>query len=237
MKTSILVLVGMGLALATPTNVARAAVVNGSFESWDLLGWNFQSDVGPQATAPFSRTAGVARTTGSWGDALGINPGKSAADGFRFLAMNTRGNANFLSNDTYNFSVRQNFTINSGEIISGLASFYNGDSQPDDSAWVRILDQDGQTLATLWEASSGAVMTTLATAPAAPDWMAWQWTAVLSGSYTLQLGMTTSGANNVASFGFFDGVAISAQPIPEPSALVLGLLGGCAVIVMRHRVR
>jgi hypothetical protein len=235
MKTRILVLLGVGFALLARPEVSRAAIANGSFESWDLLGWNFQSDAGPRATEPFTRNAGVARTTSNWGDAFGINPGKSAATGFRFLAMNTRANANFLGNDTYSFSVSQNFSINAGEVLSGLASFYNGDSEPNDSAWVRILDSEGHTLATLWEAASGPSMTTLALAPTAPDWTAWQWAASGSGNYSLQLGMTTSGANNAASFSFFDGVAISAQPIPEPSTMALGILGGFAVILLRHR--
>lgn len=225
------------MALLAQPEVSRAAVVNGSFESWDLLGWNFQSDAGPRAIEPFTRPAGVARTTSTWGDALGINPGKSAATGFRFLAMNTRANANFLGADTYNFSVSQSFSINAGEVLSGLASFYNGDSEPNDSAWVRILDQDGHALATVWEATSGPQIAQLALAPTAPDWTVWQWAASTTGNYTLQLGMTTSGANNAASFGFFDGVTISAQPIPEPTPMVLGLLGGFAVLLLRQRVR
>lgn len=235
MKIRILVILGVGLTLAATSEVSHAAVFNGSFESWDLLGWSFQSDAGTRATESFTRPAGIARTTSSWGETFGMTPEKSAAAGYRFLMMKTRAAADFLGSDTYNFSVSQNFSINAGEVLSGVASFYSGDTEPNDLAWVRILDQDGHALGTLWEAASGPSPAPSALTPTAPDWTAWQWATSVSGNYTLQLGMTTSGANNGASYAFFDGIAISAQPIPEPSSMVLGLLGGFALLIMRHR--
>lgn len=219
----------------TTAITSHAALANGSFESRDLLGWDFQSDFGLRATEPTTRAAGVARTTSEWGTAAGVTPGKVAAVGMRFLSLNTRANAEFIGTGSYDFSVSQSFSLNAGDVVSGLASFYNGDSAPNDQAWVRILDQNGQALATLWSAASGAAMTTLSLAPAVSDWTVWQWAAVAPGDYTLQLGMTTSGANNNASFAFFDGVAITAQPIPEPSVMVLGMLGGCALLFLRRR--
>ena len=235
MKTRILVSLGLGLGLLAAPGMVSAGIANGSFESWDLIGWNFQSEMGPRATEPLTRPAGLARTTSTWGEAFGINPGKSAAVGFRFLSLNTRANAGFLGNDSYDFSVSQNFSINAGETLSGLAAFFNGDSEPNDLAWVRILDPQGQALATPWTAISGPSQAATALAVTAPDWAGWSWMASASGNYILQLGMTTSGANDGASFAFFDGVAISAQPIPEPSTMVLGLVGGFALLVLRQR--
>ncbi|MGC3960321.1 MAG: hypothetical protein QM813_21060 [Verrucomicrobiota bacterium] len=235
MKTRFMISLGIGLAMLTAPGVVRAAVANGSFESWNLQGWTFQSDSGSSATEPFSRTAGQARTMSTWGSGLGFNPSMLAADGGRFLTLNSRANANFLGNETYNFSVSQSFTLNPGERLSGLAAFFNGDNQPNDTAWVRVLDSEGHLIASLWDATSGPSVNLLALPSSTPAWNSWQWGTSAPGTFTLQLGMTTTGANNDASYGFFDGITISAQPIPEPSAMVLGILGSFALIVLRHR--
>jgi hypothetical protein len=235
MKTRLVVSLGVGLALLATPEVLCAAVRNGSFESWTLRGWDFQSDTGTSPTEPFTRNAGVARTMNALGSFSGFSPEIAAADGGRFLALNTRANANFLGNDTYHFSVSQTFTLNPGEALSGLAAFYNGDSQANDSAWVRVLDSEGHLVASLWEATSGPALNLLALTPAPPTWTPWQWATSTPGSFTLQLGMTTSGANNEASYGFFDGITIAAQPIPEPSAMALGILGSFALLFLRQR--
>jgi len=236
MRTRFIVSLGVGLALLAAPEVLCAAVRNGSFESWTLLGWNFQSDTGTSPTEPFIRNAGVARTMSSWGDAYGVSSAITAADRGRFLALNTRANANFPGNNTYDFFVSQTITLNRGEALSGLAAFYNGDSQSNDSAWVRVLDSEGQLVASLWEVTSGPTMNLLALPSAPLAWTPWQWATSTPGSFTLQLGMTTSGANNEASYGFFDGITIAAQPIPEPSAMALGILGSFALLFVRqHR--
>jgi hypothetical protein len=235
MRTRSVVSLGVGLGLLAFTSVSQANLANGSFESWSLLNWTFQSDIGTITTEPFTRNAGVARTMSTWGEAVGVVPPRVAADGSRFLALNSRANANFPGNNTYNFSVSQSFTLDPGQFLSGLAGFYNGDSQPNDSAWVRVLDQDGHLLATLWEATSGNAVNLLAAPPVTPEWTPWQWGTSTPGTFTLQLGMMTTGANNNASFSFFDGIAITAQPIPEPSAMVLGLLGSVVLMVLRRQ--
>jgi hypothetical protein len=228
---------GLGIAVIAMPGVARAGVFNGSFESWDLLGWSLHSDTGTIATEPFQRAAGAARTVGSWGEDLGLNPVMMPQTGYRFLRMNTRGAANFPGNDTYDTYVSQTFTLNQGEILSGWSLFYDGDSEPLDSAWVRILDQDGGLIGAPWLETSGSSAGVLAIAPAPSEWTLWQWAAPLSGNYTLQLGMTTSGANNAASFGFFDGIAVQATAVPEPTVMSLAVLSGLALLTLRHRVR
>jgi hypothetical protein len=237
MRTLFLVSVGVGLALLATPDVLCAAVRNGSFESWTLRGWDFQSDTGTSPTEPFTRPAGLARTMNAWGSAYGVSPEITPADRGRFLALNTRANANFLGANTYNFSVSQTFTLNPDEVLSGLAAFYNGDSQSNDSAWVRVLDSEGDLVASLWEATSGPAMNLLALPSATPIWTPWQWGTGTPGTFTLQLGMTTTGANNEASYGFFDGITINPQPIPEPSPMVLGLLGSFALLFLRQRRR
>lgn len=153
-------------------------------------------------------------------------------NGHRFLRMNTRANANFLGNETYNSFVSQTLTLNQGEVLSGGALFYTRDSEPLDSAWVRILDENGGLIGTPWLETSGTLSSL-----APSDWTLWQWAAPTTGTYSLQLGMTTSGANNNASYGFFDGIAVNAVPVPEPTVMTLGIFGGLALLTLRNRAR
>jgi hypothetical protein len=215
--------------------VAQAGVFNGSFESWSLVGWNLTSELGARATEPFTRSAGNARTMSSWGTAQGWTTPLQAPEGARFLAMNTRAQANFLGDDSYDTILSQSFSLNQGEALSGWAFFVSGDSDPLDSAWVRILDSEGNLVAAPWLQVSGPTVATLAVAPQIPDWTQWQWAAPDTGHYTVQLGMSTSGANNNASYAFYDGLKIQAAVVPEPASMALALVGGLALIVFRNR--
>ncbi len=232
MKNHFTLCLGLGLAvLAAPGN-SQAAVVNGSFESWNLLGWSLHSDTGTMATEPFTRSVGTASTVSSWGEVFGLDPLMTPQAGHRFLRMNTRANANFLGNETYDSFVSQTFTLNQGEVLSGGAQFHTKDSEPLDSAWVRILDENGGLIGAPWLETSGTLSSL-----ASSDWTLWQWVAPTTGSYTLQLGMTTSGANNGGSYGFFDGIAVNAVQVPEPTVMALGIIGGLALLTLRNRAR
>jgi hypothetical protein len=239
MKTRFRGWLGLGLMLCAAPDVSSAAfgdskLVNGSFESWNLVGWDFYSDVGTRAEEPFTRTAGAARTKSTWGETLGIN--QTSQHGFRFLLLNTRPAANFLGNEDYDFFVSQSFTLNAGEAVFGWASFLDRDTAQLDSAWVRILDQDQNVIATPWVGlpANGAAAIT----PTSLPWTLWQWEAATGGNYTLQLGMSTSGANNESSFALFDGVGVgNPSVIPEPTSMVLGIVGGIALLVLRNRNR
>ena len=236
MKIRFGVWLGVGLLLATSPGSARASLVNGSFESWNLVGWDFHSDVGNRAEEPFTRPAGNARTASVWGETLGLLPPQTALHGYRFLLMHTQPNANFLGNDNYDLFVSQSFTLSPGEAVFGLATFLDRDPAQLDSAWVRILDQDLNLVATPWVGLPTQM--SLASAPTSLNWTLWQWEALTGGQYTLQLGMSTSGANNHSSFALFDGVGIGdPSVIPEPTSMVLGLLGGIVLLVMRNRTR
>lgn len=217
--------------------VARAAVNNGSFESWDLLGWALHSDVGNLAESPFQRPSGLARTMSSWGEGFGLSPVTAPPVGSRFLGINTRANGNFLGNDTYQTFVSQTLSLNQGEFVAGWSLFYNGDSEPLDSAWVRILDQNGGLVGAPWQQTSGTTVAQLAIVPAPSEWTFWQWAAPASGNYTIQLGVTTSGANNNASYGFFDGISVQAVAVPEPTVMALAMLSGLALLAVRNRIR
>jgi hypothetical protein len=235
MKTRIVVGLGAWLALMSSAGVARAALFNGSFESWNYVGWSLTSDSGNRAVEPFTRPAGNARTMSSWGEAFGLTTPIQAHDGHRFLAVNTRANANFLGTDSYDTFLSQTLSLNQGEVVSGWSFFFSGDAEPQDSAWVRVLDSNGSLLGAPWYQVSGSIAA--AALPTSP-WTQWQWSAPASGNYTIQLGMSTSGANNNASYGFFDGLMVQpTAPVPEPASMTLALVGGLALMVFRNRIR
>lgn len=240
MKTRIALWLGLGITLLTGGGVANAGVLNGSFESWNLLGWNFTSDSGDRATEPLTRPAGSARTVANWGVNQGLVPQITPAAGYRFLLLNTRANGNFLGNDNYDLFVSQTLTLNQGEYLTGWSFFFDGDSEPLDSAWVRVRDDQGDIVALPWLATSGAPAASapeLGSLSAPYGWFQWQWAVPTTGSYTVQLGMSTSGANNNASFGLFDGVNVQTVPIPEPTSMALAMVGGLVLVILRNRNR
>ncbi len=211
-----------------------AGLYNGGFESWDVVGWSVNNDTGIRAADSSARPAGVIRTLSSWGDNFDLNPTLLPVEGQRFLSLNTRVAGDFLGNDTYHTYVSQTVECALGDVLSGWAAFFNGDETPSDSAWVRIFDASGALVATPWQATSGSLPVALS-GLSAPDWSTWQWSAPAAGAYLLQLGITTEGANNDASYGFFDGVNFQSNPVPEPGAMTFALLGGLALVVCRQR--
>jgi hypothetical protein len=228
MKTRFVFCLGVGLTMLAAPQVLRAGLVNGSFESWDLLGWSLRNDVGIRDNEPFTRTTGNARTVAAWEESSESTPQVLPLDGHRFLSMGTRASANFLGDGTYNLFISQSVSLKLGDTISGWSSFMNGDSEPNDSAWARIRDHNENLVANLWMQTSGTGVTIT-------EWKQWNWTAETAGHYTIELGMTTHGANNSASYGFFDGISITA--VPEPTPILLGLLGGLTIVALRNRGR
>jgi hypothetical protein len=224
----------IGLALLSET--CQAGLSNGSFELWTLRGWTVELPHGTSENEPLDRTAGQIRLVDSWGDKAGFAAEHLPHDGYRFAQLSTRGNANFIGDDTYNFFLGQSVHLVDGQSLSGWSFFFNGDPTPQDSAWVRIFDQSGNELATPWLEGLGAATSTAATPLTATDWMHWNWEAPEAGLYTVRLGMTTRGDNNGASYAGFDGLAVHmAAPVPEPGILALGALG--AVLMTRLRAR
>ncbi len=237
MKTRIALWLGIGASFVAASGFAQTGIVNGTFESWNLIGWTLQADLGERATEPFTRPAGAARTVASWGEPFGLSPALGPVQGFRFLSLSTRANANFISAGPYDIFLNQTLSLNQGEIVSGWSYFFNGDVEPLDSAWVRIRDDQNNVVGAPWLETSGLPLTTTANAPVPGGWTQWQWAVPTTGTYSIQLGMSTSGANNNASYGFFDGLTVQAAPIPEPTSMVLAMLGGMALVVLRNRNR
>jgi hypothetical protein len=227
MKTLFSLGFGACIAVLGTASASAGDLVNGSFEFMNFYGWKVDLGQGTSATAPYTRTAGSAAAVASWTDPVGSAALTMPETGLRFAALHTRPNANFTGDATYNITLSQEIALNQGDLVSGWSSFYNGDFEPQDSAWVKIFDQGGNQIATPWQAISGGQMNvTPSLTPSPSNWTLWEWQTPTSGSYTIQIGMTTGGNNNNSSYGFFDGLMVQpATSVPEPSVLALAAVG------------
>ena len=149
----------------------------------------------------------------------------------------------FTGNRAYNITLSRTIHLQAGETISGSAFFYNGDSIAQDSAWVRILDENGCVIAQPWFEISGNSQPSNTNSPGyltSSDWTPWSWEAPTESDFSLILGVTTGGDNNMPSYGFFDDICLKAaastmSPVPEPSALSLMGLGAAGLALLRRK--
>jgi hypothetical protein len=230
---------GVILALCGFGGLAHTTPVNSSFESGDFSGWQLTMPHGVSQHQPRNRPAGTAQVAPVWGQQFSLRPPRSPVDGSYLAILGTAEDAFFSGQRTYNLSLSQSLWLNAGDTVSGWSSFYNGDCAPQDSAWVDILDVNGIELASPWrEYSGGMSLSDPNTTPyhTATPWTEWHWQAPAAGKYTLSLGMTTSGDDNAASFGFFDNLCVQAttNPVPEPSSVSLVLIGAFLFVRLRR---
>lgn len=215
---------------------ARAGLLNGDFEAGSFAGWKLEIPQGISERASARMPAGSANILEFWG--RGKLGERTPRSGIHFAALATQDHADFEGHRTYNISLSQKLTLASGSLLSGWSCFYNGDLDPQDLAWVRIFNSAGTLVATPWSESSGGLRTSdpnLTPYRTTSSWTFWQWEAPSAGNYSLSLGISTSGDNNGASFGFFEDICLqtTANPVPEPTAL--SLLGIAALCWGRRR--
>jgi hypothetical protein len=239
MKYALPILVIIAIMPAGLIPNTTAAPINRSFESGSFSGWQIDIATGHAYSQRGYRPAGTAQVVSSWNQLAGLNPARTAMDGGRFAMLGTLANGNFTGHRTYDISVDQDITLTAGMTLSGWAFFFNGDTEAQDSAWVRILDDAGATVTTPWLEFSGCNPTSdFDPIPyrSASLWTQWSWQVPESGAYTLSFGMTTADDNNYASYGFFDGFLVAPPTIsvPEPSAVALASLGALALLRQRR---
>jgi hypothetical protein len=217
----------VAIAWLAAQNSAQATI-NGDFESGTFTGWRL--DLPRYRLNP--STVGSASTLHSWA----ARPDEILAPvtGDYFIALGTSASGNRRDNRNYNLTLQQRLWLNEGDTVSGWASFFNGDNLGQDAAWVKVFADDGSPL-TLWQEHSGSSSNgDLNSTPylSNTDWTPWQWRAPQDGEFTLMLGMTTVGDDNLASYGFFDSIFVvpAALPVPEPSALALMALGATLLL-------
>ena len=165
---------------------------------------------------------------------------RTAIDGNFFAALRTLDRGSFPSRRAFNITLSQKLSLDEHDTVSGWASFFNGDAEPQDCAWVRIFDPTGHELANPWREYSGLPTggdSNSAPCLSATPWTHWQWEAPADGLYTVSLGVTASGNNNFPSYGFFDDICVQASSpvVQEPSALALWATG--ALLLVGRRLR
>jgi len=241
MQRGILVAMIVGLTLGSLSETAlQGAPLNGGFEAARTVGWSQEISRGFSAGEFRSKPAGSIAVTSEW-QAPGI-PSllQRPESGKNFVAISTLADGNFIGDRTYQIFLSQTISLQPREIISGWASFFNGDYENQDQAWVRIWDSRGQLVAMPWQAHSGynpdqdqysSALHSLS------PWTQWSWQSESGGKYTLGLGMTTADDNNQASYSFFDGILKSpgGLPVPEPTTLGLVLTAASALGLGRRR--
>jgi hypothetical protein len=229
----------LGVAILGITPAASAALLNGDFEAGSFAGWKLEIPQGLSERKSRRAPAGSASILDLWGNDTSWE--RAPRSGSHFAALATQDHADFEGHRSYNISLNQKVTLEPGNLLSGWSCFYNGDLDPQDSAWVRIFDASGNQVATPWLESSGGLRScdpNLTPYRTTSPWTQWQWEAPAAGSYTLSVGITTSGDNNGASFGFFEDICLraSVHPVPEPSTFTLVGIAALSFNRLRRRL-
>lgn len=239
-RTYSILLIVVVTILAVGQN-SNAAVANGSFETSNLDGWRLDMARGSSYTQR-NRAAGTATSLSEWGSDYNLSPLQAAVAGSKFAIIGTLANGNFTGNRTYHISLSQKLSLNSGDTVTGWASFFNGDFETQDSAWVKIMDSEGNQVASPWAKNSGCapgLQDNPAPFQALTPWTQWSWQAPANGNFTLSFGVTTHGDDNYASYGFFDNVLVvpASLPVPEPSTLALLAIGLAGIAAHRRTIQ
>ena len=218
-----------------------ATMLNLGFESGDFQNWRLNIPRGNSEMSSRSQPAGTAQTVSSWIQQPGLSQLRAAVEGNTFAALGTLADGRFTGNRTYNITLSRTIHLRAGETISGSAFFYNGDTIAQDSAWVKILDEEGCAIAQPWFEVSGRSPTSTNYHAPSP-WTSWSWQAPTESTFSLILGMTTGGDNNMPSYGFFDDICVKAatssiSPVPEPSSLSLLALGAAGLAALRRKIK
>jgi hypothetical protein len=203
-------------------------LVNGSFESGDLTGWSLNIPLGPTADglslAPMG-TGGVVQNLSETPYARGAFA--TASDGSYLAQLGTGQNAQDTEGTGIaELTLSQTISLDSGDTLSGLATFWSGD-WGQDAAFVKIFDAAGALVAMPWSIAASWELYRKTT-----FWTPWDWIAPTAGVYTLALGVSTQGDNRLSTKAGFDGIKVTS--VPEPSTLLLMAVAGVIFPVNRR---
>lgn len=211
-KTIKALFIASGFVLATLSGSANAALINAGFEDGNLNGWT----VNGNASVVSSHNGDI--------DHFAYQP----QEGHYFLSLEA-GRRNVWQ------TVSQTFNLNAGDALEGFAAFDFKDLFLTDGARVRILGGNGDELAEPYY-QQGSFMTAFGDYP----WTNWDWTALSSGTYTLEFAVRNTGLNVLSSYGLFDvslNAANAPAQVPEPGILaLLGLAGLSGAFARRKKL-
>ena len=131
-----IILAAMAMLVCPNAILAHSELVNPSFETGDLSGWDVYIPPGGYAFASSGYMSYYPK------------------DGLYFAQLKTNGGGSYTT-------VSQTFNASAGSKISDWAFFYTEDFMPyNDDAYVRIIDSDGNVVDTPFEASVSTIGTT-----------------------------------------------------------------------------
>jgi hypothetical protein len=185
--------------IVTTANAAVPTLVNGGFESGNLTGWTIATNLGS------------AKVVSSHLGDLGTLYAPVEGNWFAELKAGLQYS---------NQMVMESIPLNVGDMLTGYAAFDYVDAHPyNDFAFVRIFNSSGAQVAQPW-VGQGANVPNNWDGP----WTPWSWTAPVTGTYSLRMGVVNDIDKSNSSFGLFD--AVQLVPIPEPGtgALMVGAL-------------
>ena len=236
MKTTRIHLIVAAMFLISVSVVAPvfADLVNGSFESGDLTGWNLSAvwDKPPYPSYPYSPT------TIPIFDQVNVESGNAAAGG-KFLLMDAL-QVPFISftgpdGSTYEIPsghrviLSQQFYAAKGQVLSGWSKFSSMD-YPDYADFAMVSVSSDSVAKALWsfnlqdyydwgDTELGEFF--LAGSNVFTPWYYWEWTVPQAAVYELRLMLY--GDDELNSLAGYDGIKLS--PVPEPATAWLILVG------------
>ena len=215
--------------LAFPATAAP--ILNGSFETGDLTGWNITVDlsfmtVGDEPVdfeeLPFDFFDGFPSFKPQVFEHHFYDP---VDGGYYAELQGTIGSSNdfegYLTDGAGTITLTQEVTLQAGDLITGATALFTRDYPPYDTdrAFVTVSGAHGtdEIIKVSVRDAFGETWLTASDGPAQSAWVPWSWRAPLSGTYTLTLGNRMDDQED--SYAAFDDIRV--QSVPEPSTLWL----------------
>ncbi len=193
----IVILAAMAVLVCPNAILARPELVNPSFETGDLSGWDTYIPEGGSARAALIYYP-------AWKKPLSY----SAIDGDSFALLKTDGAGSYTT-------LSQTFDATAGSIIEGWAFFDAQDWSPyNDNAQVQIKDSGGVVVYTVFYASVSTVGSNGET-----PWTKWDYTFTKAGTYTVEARVANGIDDDFDSHMGLDGVVLTVQEPKEPKVL------------------
>lgn len=192
----IVILAAMAV-LVCPNAILAQELVNPSFETGDLSGWDTDIPEGGWAKAALDYFSDWPHYTLY-----------SAIDGDSFALLKTDGPGSYTT-------LSQTFDASAGSKISGWAFFdYQDYWLSTDDAYVQIIDSGGVVVDTVFYASQDTVGEFGQT-----EWTNWEYTFTKPGTYTVEARVANNWDSWWDSFMGLDGVVLTVQEPKEPKVL------------------
>jgi hypothetical protein len=229
-------LIGALSVLLCPVAAQASSIglTNAGFEYGDFSGWEVTIPLGALSggSPPIAVGTALVRDHVDYFAPFTSGPTPFGAfDGSEMAVIGTADWPLHLPGAYGDISVQQTVNLFEGERVSGWSAFFTNDPQASDFAWVRLLDDQGTLLDTVWAGQSGGwdfTLEGLARKPV-PVWTQWEWRAPGDGVYTLQLG--AHAGSDLSSYAMHDAIRV-----PEPSTLPLTFISlGVGVLFVARR--